>query len=368
MANREGQSLLREIHRQSCLELLLRPRHHRPGGRHPRLESAQQPGAARRADQGFRRSRVRPAPADAHHRQLAGLPVQHRDQRVECRTTPTTSRTPFPAALERRSPDGCVSRSPRGVRPVFPEAPPETRAEQVTDPHIGKDGFLDLFGRPSRESSCECERRSDLSLPQALNLVNGKTISDAVADSNGRIAKAILSGRPDAIVICRRSLFGHGQPPADSLRARKGVKYLQVGRRAGRACARSAVGAGQQQSIFVQPLTGRNIRHASHSRPPMLHLRRTDAPRTVARRIHRNLRAQPRELSRLQKTAKAATKYDGARGFGAAKSVIMIFLQGGPSHIDIWDPKPDAPANIRGEFQSPSRPRFPAPTSASTCR
>jgi hypothetical protein len=52
-----------------------------------------------------------------------------------------------------------------------------------------------------------------------------------------------------------------------------------------------------------------------------------------------------------QKTAKAANKYDGARGFGAAKSVIMVFLQGGPSHIDIWDPKPDAPANIRGDFK-----------------
>ena len=34
-----------------------------------------------------------------------------------------------------------------------------------------------------------------------------------------------------------------------------------------------------------------------------------------------------------------------------AKSVILIFLQGGPSHIDIWDPKPDAPSNIRGEFK-----------------
>jgi len=38
-------------------------------------------------------------------------------------------------------------------------------------------------------------------------------------------------------------------------------------------------------------------------------------------------------------------------GFGKAKSVIMLFLQGGPSHIDIWDPKPDAPSNIRGEFR-----------------
>jgi hypothetical protein len=39
------------------------------------------------------------------------------------------------------------------------------------------------------------------------------------------------------------------------------------------------------------------------------------------------------------------------KAFGAAKSVIMLFLQGGPSHIDIWDPKPDAPSNIRGDFK-----------------
>ncbi len=36
------------------------------------------------------------------------------------------------------------------------------------------------------------------------------------------------------------------------------------------------------------------------------------------------------------------------------KAVIMIFLSGGPSHIDTWDMKPDAPAEIRGEF-SPIR-------------
>lgn len=38
-------------------------------------------------------------------------------------------------------------------------------------------------------------------------------------------------------------------------------------------------------------------------------------------------------------------------GWGKAKSVILLFLQGGPSHIDIWDPKPDAPSNVRGEFK-----------------
>ena len=43
------------------------------------------------------------------------------------------------------------------------------------------------------------------------------------------------------------------------------------------------------------------------------------------------------------------------------KSVIMIFLPGGPSHLDIWDLKPDAPIEIRGEFQpiQSSIPGFP---------
>jgi len=35
-----------------------------------------------------------------------------------------------------------------------------------------------------------------------------------------------------------------------------------------------------------------------------------------------------------------------------AKAVILIQHYGAPSHIDLWDPKPDAPAEIRGEFQS----------------
>jgi hypothetical protein len=38
-------------------------------------------------------------------------------------------------------------------------------------------------------------------------------------------------------------------------------------------------------------------------------------------------------------------------GYGAAHSVILVYLQGSPSHIDLWDPKPEAPVEIRGEFQ-----------------
>src|SRR5579862_475624 len=36
---------------------------------------------------------------------------------------------------------------------------------------------------------------------------------------------------------------------------------------------------------------------------------------------------------------------------GSAKSCIVLFLMGGPPQHSTWDPKPDAPAEIRGEFK-----------------
>lgn len=37
-------------------------------------------------------------------------------------------------------------------------------------------------------------------------------------------------------------------------------------------------------------------------------------------------------------------------GFGRAKSVIVVYANGGQSQLETWDPKPEAPAAIRGEF------------------
>ncbi len=42
----------------------------------------------------------------------------------------------------------------------------------------------------------------------------------------------------------------------------------------------------------------------------------------------------------------------GRPGWGKAKSIIMVYLQGGPSHLDLWDPKDDAPDNVRSAFKS----------------
>jgi Protein of unknown function (DUF1501) len=38
-------------------------------------------------------------------------------------------------------------------------------------------------------------------------------------------------------------------------------------------------------------------------------------------------------------------------GFGKAKSVLLVFTSGGQSQLDTWDPKPDAPVEIRGAFR-----------------
>jgi uncharacterized protein (DUF1501 family) len=47
--------------------------------------------------------------------------------------------------------------------------------------------------------------------------------------------------------------------------------------------------------------------------------------------------------------AAAATGSRGSAG-GDRKAVILFWLSGGPSHIDMWDPKPDAPIEIRGPY------------------
>jgi hypothetical protein len=48
--------------------------------------------------------------------------------------------------------------------------------------------------------------------------------------------------------------------------------------------------------------------------------------------------------------ARAVADTSTPRTFGKAKACILVFNYGGPSHLDLWDLKPDAPKEIRGEF------------------
>ena len=59
----------------------------------------------------------------------------------------------------------------------------------------------------------------------------------------------------------------------------------------------------------------------------------------------------PAALLALRRQAEASTSRGGNNGnFGRAKSCIVLFAWGGMSHLDTWDPKPDAENDVRGEF------------------
>ncbi len=55
-------------------------------------------------------------------------------------------------------------------------------------------------------------------------------------------------------------------------------------------------------------------------------------------------------------------------GFGRAKSCILIFMWGGPSQLDTWDPKPDAPGGDPRRVRHDRDERCRASGSASTSR
>src|SRR3982750_2994713 len=58
-------------------------------------------------------------------------------------------------------------------------------------------------------------------------------------------------------------------------------------------------------------------------------------------------------LFQLQaRAAEAKASSAGGPGWGKAKSVIMLYLQGGPSHLDLWDPKDNVPDNVRSAFSA----------------
>src|SRR6185312_12491984 len=58
------------------------------------------------------------------------------------------------------------------------------------------------------------------------------------------------------------------------------------------------------------------------------------------------------QMFALQNASAAAQTTAGGPGFGKAKSVIFIYLQGGPSHLDLWDPKDNVPDKVRSVFKA----------------
>src|SRR5215831_10757030 len=53
----------------------------------------------------------------------------------------------------------------------------------------------------------------------------------------------------------------------------------------------------------------------------------------------------------LQAASARGAEVSRGPGWGKAKSIIMLYLQGGPSHLDLWDPKENVPDNVKSAFK-----------------
>jgi hypothetical protein len=88
-----------------------------------------------------------------------------------------------------------------GVRPQFAGMPVNMRPVEVPDGIVAGNDFLALFGRPKRQSACECERSSNMTLSHALNMINGLTLSDAINSPSSKIAKLVESEKDDKKLV-----------------------------------------------------------------------------------------------------------------------------------------------------------------------
>ncbi|MCW0220869.1 MAG: DUF1549 domain-containing protein [Prosthecobacter sp.] len=89
-----------------------------------------------------------------------------------------------------------------GSMPNIPGVPKGTRAAQLIDGQTQlPDGFLTNFGKPARESVCECERSNEVNLGPVMALMSGPTVGDAISDPNNAIAKLTHDVKDDSKLV-----------------------------------------------------------------------------------------------------------------------------------------------------------------------
>lgn len=76
-----------------------------------------------------------------------------------------------------------------GSKSSFKGVPKGLRSVDLPDGIVEGNDFLALFGRPKRQSACECERTTNLTLAHAMNLINGTMISDALQAPDNQLRK-----------------------------------------------------------------------------------------------------------------------------------------------------------------------------------
>jgi hypothetical protein len=99
-----------------------------------------------------------------------------------------------------------------GTREKYPGLPKGTRAIQLPDAEV-RSFLLDVFGRPARQATCECERGTQPNIAQALHLLNGDFLNKKIAAPAGRIEALLKAKTPLPAVVEELYLATLSRPP-----------------------------------------------------------------------------------------------------------------------------------------------------------
>jgi hypothetical protein len=120
-----------------------------------------------------------------------------------------------------------VTETSEKFRSIIPEPftnwPAGSRATQLTDGNA-ECSFLDLFGRPPRDTPYEEERNSDVSLKQALYFINSEQLDGKITGSP-RLKRLLAANKPDAETVEELYLIMLSRFPADAEK-QKLLEYL----------------------------------------------------------------------------------------------------------------------------------------------
>lgn len=99
-----------------------------------------------------------------------------------------------------------------GTRESFGGLPEGIRAIELPDESVNS-YFLDVFGRPARETACECERPREANLAQTLHLLNSAELQTKIGSGSGRISTLLEDKKSDDAIVEELYLAALGRPP-----------------------------------------------------------------------------------------------------------------------------------------------------------
>lgn len=95
----------------------------------------------------------------------------------------------------------------------FAGLPAGYRAIQLPDTRVAN-YFLDVFGRPPRQITCDCERAQEPNMAQALHLINGAGVNQKISAQGGLVDTLIKSNKKDPEIVEELYLTCFGRMPA----------------------------------------------------------------------------------------------------------------------------------------------------------